>query len=59
MKDLSPEERKTKGAEYKALFDEVEKAFYAKQSEIQKAHWDVQLNKEIIDYSTPAPQTDV
>ncbi len=53
LKSLSPEEKKTKGQEIKALFTTVQEAFFAQQDSIKKAYRDAQLQKEIIDISTP------
>lgn len=50
---LSPEERKTKWQEIKALFDAVETAFQNKQKQIQQAVWNEQLQEDLIDGSLP------
>jgi phenylalanyl-tRNA synthetase alpha subunit len=53
MKDLSPEEKKSKGKEIKELFETIDTAFQSKQKEIKNAYWNEQLSKEIVDISTP------
>ncbi len=54
LKDLSPEEKKTKGQEIKALFDSVNNAFMSQQDEIKRAYRDQKLSEEIVDISTPS-----
>lgn len=53
LKSLSPQEKKEMWWQIKQLFDTVQKAFFAQQDEIKKAYRDEQLQKEIIDVSTP------
>gem|GEM_PF-1438081 len=54
MKDLSPEERKTKGKEIKELHGAIETAFFTKQDEVKRQYRDAKLQEEIVDISTPA-----
>lgn len=54
LKNLRPEEKKTKGQEIKSLFDVVNNAFMSQQDEIKRSYRDQKLQEEIIDISTPA-----
>ena len=53
---MSPDERKTKGAQFNALRDKVADAIAARKSELERASLDTRLSSERVDVSLPAAE---